>query len=541
MRLWGSQRSADVTAPLLLMAVLLVALLGGCAAPPDAADGDDSGAAATTCDPLTVTLTEEWLEADLPAYEDRRHTPAGVALGDIDGDGWLDALMAFGGGATALRNDGTGRLVLAPEWSSAGAPLPKASAASLVDLDGDGDLDFYLGREDGQEDVVLYNRLRDGGGFVSAPIAGSTSATSTGAFADFDGDGDLDLFLAATTTDTEGLQVIDGEADGDGCMLFLQDDAGIFVDETARLPAHVLNGWTFQGSPIDADGDGDLDVYMANDFGAWLLPNQLLLNDGHANFTVADDCHCDLVMFGMGAAVGDANGDALPDLYVTDLGGPNLLVNDGVGAFYDATLALGADVPFSPTNLTSWGAAFVDLDQDSWNDLAVTFGQLGQPEIIEHLDGGAGWEDGPLQPDVLLLGSAAGFTRVDVGWNDPSRTRAVAVGDLDRDGRPDLVTAGKYFLRQWHTDGGCAPGVRVTVDAGQKNRQGLGSRVQVTLGERVLTQWMLPSTTGSSSAPELYFGLGGAAGAARVTVTWPDGTTSEAEDVSAGDLLAFVK
>lgn len=542
MRSWGGPRFSCVAAARLLLAGASAATFGAaCSAPPDSAadSADTDGGAPITCDPLAVTLTEEWLEADLPAHEDRSHTPAGVALGDIDGDGWLDALMAYGGGATALRNDGTGRLVLAPEWAPPDGPLPKASAAALHDFDGDGDLDYYLGREYEQEDLLFYNE--GGGRFTEVVIPGSHAATSTGSFADFDGDGDLDFFLASTTTDTEGMGVIEGGVTGDGCMLYLQDDDGHFVDATARLPQDVLHGWTFQGSPFDADGDGDLDVYMVNDFGAWLGPNQLLLNDGHANFTASTTCSCNLVMFGMGAGVGDANGDALPDLFLTNLGSPALLVNDGTGGFYDATLASGAFIPPESTSLTSWGTAFLDLNQDTWNDIVATYGQLGQPDTVEHLDGGAGWVDGPDQPDALLLGSADGFTRVDVGWNDPSRTRAVAVGDLDRDGRPDLVTAGKYFLRQWHTEGGCAPGVRVTTDAGGKNRQGIGSRVQVQLGERVLTQWMLPSTTGSSSAPELYFGLGGAAGAERVTVTWPDGTTSEVLDAVAGDVLDFTR
>ena len=527
MNLWRQKARCIVVMPL---------VLGAC--PGNADSIETSEATATTCEPLSVTMTEEWLEADLPSVADRSHTPAGVALGDIDGDGWLDALMAYGGGAAALRNDGAGRLVLAPEWSLPGAPLPQASSAALLDFDGDGDVDFYLGREYEQEDLILRN---DGpGGFVGEVIPASYSATTTGSFADFDGDTDLDFFLAATSTSTEGMEIIDGEVEGgDGCMLYLQNEGGHFVNATHRLPQDLLRGWTFQGSPLDVDGDGDLDLYLVNDFGPWFGGNQLLLNDGNANFTAATDCYCNLEMFGMGAAVGDANGDALPDLFLTDVGSPNLLLNNGANAFYDATMAMGTYVPAEEDSLTSWGTAFVDLDQDSWNDIVVTYGQLGQPELLEHLDGGAGWVDGEEQPDVLLLGSADGFTRADVGWNDPSRTRAVAIGDLDRDGRPDLVTAGKYFLRQWHTEGGCAPGVRVTTDAGGKNRQGIGSRVQVELGDRVLTQWMLPSTSGSSSAPELYFGLGGAEGAARVTVTWPDGTTSEAEDVVAGELLAF--
>jgi hypothetical protein len=115
----------------------------------------------------------------------------------------------------------------------------------------------------------------------------------------------------------------------------------------------------------------------------------------------------------------------------------------------------------------------------------------------------------------------------------------VAVGDLDRDGRQDLVTAGKHFLRIWRTTGGCGTGITVAVDAGPSNRSGLGTRVDVTAGELTTTQWMLPATTGSSSAPELYFGLGAQRRAARVRVTWPDGTVSDSDDVQAGARLAL--
>ncbi len=499
----------------------------------DSAAPEDTAVAPVDCDPVAVTMTGEWLADELPTYRDKSHTPAGVAVGDLDGDGWLDALMAYGGGALVLLNDGAGQLVPAWGWTIDDAQMPDASAVALVDLDGDGDLDAFFGRDTGSSDSILEN---DGTGrFVTRQVLpNSEGAPSTGAFADFDGDGDLDLFVATTTTNTDGSEVLENGSIGDGCRLYLQGDDGQFVDATANVPAEILYGWTFQGSPIDAEGDGDLDIYMANDFGAWLGPNVLLLNDGHANFTVAEDCYCDLVMFGMGAAVGDANGDALPDLYVTDIGGPNLLVNAGDGTFYDATNALGVGIPIDES-LTSWGVSFVDINQDSFNDLAVTFGQLGQPEIVDQLEGNEDWVDFEEQPDVLVVSDGrGGFTRPDTGWNDTWRTRAVAVGDLDRDGRPDLVTAGKYFLRTWRTAGGCEPGLQVTLTGDAKNRNAIGARVLVEWQGHRQTQWMLPSTTGSSSAPELYFGLGGSAQADRVTVTWPDGTVSEATDVPAG-------
>jgi hypothetical protein len=132
--------------------------------------------------------------------------------------------------------------------------MPQAAAAAILDVDGDSDIDLYLGRDGGFEDELYYN---DGAeGFTRVVVPGSTSATSTGAFADFDGDTDLDYFLASTTTNTEGAEVVAGTASGDGVMLFLQEEGGAFVDATDRLPQDVRFGWTFQGSPLDADADG---------------------------------------------------------------------------------------------------------------------------------------------------------------------------------------------------------------------------------------------------------------------------------------------
>lgn len=137
----------------------------------------------------------------------------------------------------------------------------------------------------------------------------------------------------------------------------------------------------------------------------------------------------------------------------------------------------------------------------------------------------------------MLLGGPDGFTRVETGWNDVSRTRAVAIGDLDQDGRPDLVSAGKYALRTSRTDGGCDPGVTVTLDGGATSPEGIGSRVQVAEGGRVQTQWMLPSTTGSSNATQLFFGV---EEAATLTVTWPDGAVTT-EDVSPGAVIEVAR
>ena len=489
----------------------------------------DSAVADRTCEAPRITLQDEFTEEELPTTFDAAHTLQGIGVGDLDGDGWLDVLMAYGGGAVGLRNDGTGTLVLDPTIDADGAPLPSAQAVALADLDGDGDLDAYLGRDRGYFGTILTN---DGTGhFTSQELPNSAQAAMTGAFADFDGDLDLDLYVGATVTDSDGQAIVDGLVTaGDGDRLFIRGDDGLYVDETAaRIPADSSWGWTFQGSPLDYDDDGDLDLYLAHDWGAYILPNRLLKNDGTGHFTRVEDCFCELVMYAMSAAVGDADYDGRPDLYLTDIGGPNLLLNGGDGTFIDATVPLGADVPATESSLTSWGSTFVDLDQDSWTDIAMVFGQLGQPELVGEVAGTEGMVDGATQVDVMLMGdSSGGFEKPDLGWADGGRKRAVAVGDLDRDGDPDLLTAGKYFLRQWRTDGGCGAGVRVVLTGRGGNQQAIGARVQADIGDRTITQWALPSTTGSSNAPELYFGVGTAHQIDRIRVTWPDGSTGEA-------------
>ena len=521
---------------------MLLLLLHACDAP-------DPGAATDTgtdtdppreCAPPRIALQNDFPTDVLPSTFDYAHTLQGVALGDLDGDGWLDALLAYGGGAAGFRNDATGNLVLDATMDADGGPLPSAQAVALADIDGDGDLDAYLGRDRGYSGAILTN---DGDGhFTSVELPDSARAAMTGAFADFDGDGDLDLYVGATVTDSDGAGVLAGTiTSGDGDRLYILGADGRYTDETdTRIPADASWGWTFQGSPIDYDGDGDLDLYLAHDWGPYLLPNRLLRNDGTGHFTRDADCLCELVMYAMSAAVGDADGDGLPDLYLTDLGGPDLLLNLGDGTFANATLALGADVPSSESSLSSWGSSFVDLDQDSWTDIAVTFGQLGQSELAGELAGSDDWVDGALQNDVMVMGDGTGhYGRPDLGWADGERTRAVAVGDLDRDGDPDLVTAGKYFMRQWRTDGGCAPGVRVLLHGKGKNLSAIGARVQIDLSDRTITQWNLPSTTGSSNAPELYFGLGTASSLRAVRVTWPDGSTSESGRAVAGETVEF--
>jgi len=481
---------------------------------------------------MDMSLSREWLQNELPQGTLLPSVQPGVALGDLDGDGWLDGIMAFGGGSMGLRNDGAGNLAFEPDFTVDGGPIPAGEAIALADLDGDGDLDGELGRWYAQ-DLLLWN---DGQGhFQATPLEGSEGATFSAAFADLDGDEDLDLAIGAGSATLNEEQILAGGQTGDPNLIYFNEN-GHFSRAPDALPTVGTNGITFQLAPLDADEDGDLDLYSANDAGPYIESNHLLLNDGTGHFSDATDSGGTLTMFAMGAAVGDANQDGLIDIYLTNVGPPRMLLNQGDGIFAEAAEATGTAIPPSPESLISWGTAFVDLDADRDQDLVITFGRGGDDTKIHAAD--PSYTQSEEQPNQIFLSDGGShFSRAPApSFEDPGPTRAVAVGDLDQDGRPDLLTAGKHFLRQWHNEGGYDPGITLLLHGKSKNTNAIGSRIEVEVDGITRSTWALPATTGSSSAMEWYLGLGGKSEADRITITWPDGSQKVLEAVPTGRL-----
>ena len=427
------------------------ALLGLFACAGGSGTDADSGEA-TTCAPLSLSSVQEWDQDALlgggapPEFGGN----AGVGLGDVDGDGWLDLIAVTPEGSLGLLNDGSGDLL-------EGFAVPAATGIALGDLDGDGDLDAWLGQMSGTPDLIWTNQGQ--GVFTETPLADGLGESTSGSLADVDGDGDLDLFVARYAAQLDIDAVLEGTLTGGGNALY-RNDGGTWTWQPDALPADVVDDLTFMGQWLDADQDGDLDLYLANDFGPFLGRNRLLLNDGLGVFEADDACACDLSMFAMGATVGDTNADGHPDLFLTDLAGPDLLLSVGDGTFYEAAAVSGAAVPLDEAHLASWGTVYADLDRSGQEDLALVFGPLfphGDPDGLtvlgsEYQD----WTDAAEQRDVLLLADGAGgFTEASSssGFEHEGMGRAVAVGDLDQDGRPDLVTAGLWFVRNWRTSG----------------------------------------------------------------------------------------
>ena len=331
-----------------------------------------------------------------------------VALGDLDGDGDLDAMVAnFGivsdveGEPNAVwTNDGTGTFTNSRQVLGNN----KSMSVALGDLDGDGDLDAVVANtSEDQPNTVWTN---DGTGtFTNSGKAVGSSWSSSVALGDLDGDGDLDAMFAnresepnsvwtndGTGTFTNSGQVLGnststslalGDLDGDGDLdamvtnwadhpntVWTNDGTGTFTNSGQA----VGNGRSTSVALGDLDGDGDLDAMIATDR---KQPNSVWTNDGTGTFTNSGKAAGSSASFSV--ALGDFDGDGDLDAMVANyLPGeinnqPNTVwINDGTGTFTNSGQALG--------NSNSFSVALGDLNGDG--DLDAMVGNLAQPNTV---------------------------------------------------------------------------------------------------------------------------------------------------------------
>lgn len=277
-----------------------------------------------------------------------------AALGDVDGDGDLDILVpVFKGQNRLLINNGSGRFT-----NESATRLPNDADASvhaaLADLDGDGDLDLVIANE-GQNRLYRNGGPATPGVFVEIALPADSGVTESVAVGDVDGDSDLDLVFGNLGIGTGG----------QSNQLLLNDGAATFAVAPANAFPAIADP-TYQALLFDANGDGHLDIFSANNAGQ----NRLALNDGSGVFTDVttanlpvdgDDCTA--------ATFGDVDGDGDLDLVTLSFNAaPNrLLLNDGFGKFAEA--ATGA-LPGDP-GMANYDADFGDIDGDGDLDLVV--------------------------------------------------------------------------------------------------------------------------------------------------------------------------
>jgi hypothetical protein len=337
----------------------------------------------------------------------------GVSIVDYDNDGWEDfyILQPAGLPNRLFRNNGDG--TFSDTTRQAGLDvLDETSMALFADFDNDGDADLITLHGQGPR---LF-RNSGGGVFTHDPksgfgkLAGENATLISMASADYDNDGDLDLYLCAYEfwsgggayhTPTPYYDATNGPPNhllrnrGDGTFEDVTEVAGMMANNNRFS---LATGWA------DYDGDGDSDLYVANDFGR----NNLYRNNGDGTFTdVAAAAGVEDMAAGMSVGWGDYDGDGQLDLYVGNMWssagqrvtqnpqfeavaaeeslrqsfqrharGNTLFHNNGDGTFRDVTLDARVEM-----GRWAWGSDFVDLDNDGNLDLFIQNGFITGPEL----------------------------------------------------------------------------------------------------------------------------------------------------------------
>jgi uncharacterized repeat protein (TIGR01451 family) len=265
-----------------------------------------------------------------------------VALGDLDGDGDLDAFVANSSANEVWLNDGTGLFV--DSGQSLGSAVRVGFGVALGDVDGDGDLDAFVANIWAANELWL----NDGSGTFVDSGQGLGSLDSYGiALGDVDGDGDLDAFLANYYGQADQVWLNNGGVQGG--ML------GTFVDSGQSLGSSSGHDVALG----DVDGDGDLDAFVAN-YGS---ANEVWLNDGAGGFT--DSGQSPGGGYSLGVELGDLEGDGDLDAFLANCSSRanEVWLNDGAGGFSDSAQRLGSE--------SSQGVALGDVDGDGDLDAFV--------------------------------------------------------------------------------------------------------------------------------------------------------------------------
>lgn len=423
----------------------------------------------------------------------------GVAVGDWNNDGFPDLLVTCVGQNRLFRNTGKGRFVDVTRSSGLGGRAAFSTSALWFDFDRDGLLDLFVCN------YVKWSAEHD----VFCSIDGRQKSYCT----------------------PEAYR-------GDTCWLFRNRGNGTFEDVTATSGIFDTSSKSLGVAILDTDGDGWLDLFVAND----TQPNKLYRNMRNGSFKdVAVEAGVAFstdgkARAGMGVDTGSLDSSGKSSLSVTNFDNEMIGLYREVGPGTYEDVAMQAGIGSVSRKTLGFGCLFVDIDLDGALDLIVANGHID--ETVRNIRGNVGYA----QPPHLFLNQGNGTFRdaasqAGDAFAAPKVGRGLAYGDFDRDGDLDLLMT---------TNGGAALLFRNDQLAGNRalrfrlvgtrsNRDAIGATVRifhagssqsrmVKSGSSYLSQSELPVT----------FGVGRRDRVDRVTLTWPSGRIDEHKNVAAG-------
>ena len=430
-----------------------------------------------------------------------------VALIDYDGDGQLDLFDAATAGQQLLHNE-------AGNWADATAASGLVVTAGAVpigclvgDYDNDGKPDLFVLRYGRSSLYRNDGRGRFNDVTASAGIAEYRYLPGAAAFVDVDHDGDLDLVVAGLADLNEsraraatGALVFPSGFAPAPLQLLRNNGNGTFTDTTveARL---TTTGHAIAIVPADFDNRRDVDLLIVNRIG----PPQLFKNLRDGTFRdVAGEVGLTAIVRPddeiTAVTAADVNKDDFPDFFFARASGGVFAMSDGRERFMERAAPAGAHA--------SLAAQFADYDNDGLLDL-ITWSDAGA-QLFRNL--GNRWSE--VTDATLPSQYRAGR---------PSSARALALADLDRDGRTDVVLADGGSLTVYrNTAVAASRSVRIALKGLSSNRLGIGSKVQVRAGS-LRSRLETSAATPPAAPADLVFGLGRRSGADAIRIVWPSG------------------
>jgi hypothetical protein len=527
-----------------LVAVSCVGSAGGCGAgiaPPD--DARPPAPAESWLVEVTAALGIDFVHESRArgAYDMPESIGAGVALLDVDADGDLDLYLVSGGRNRLLRQEADGTFADATDGSGLGDE-GYGMGVAVGDVDNDGDPDVYVTNHGPDR---LYRNRGDGtfDDVTAASGAGVDGWSCSAVFLDYDRDGLLDLYVTRYVADDPAHACSDRAGRPEYCgpqvfppvpdVLLRNTGAGTFTDVSAEAGIATVAAAGLGVVAEDVDGDGWVDVYVAND----AYENHLWLNRGDGTFRESAmrlGAACNLQgqpEAGMGVIAEDLDGDGAVDLFVTHLSHESNTLyraTGGASGFADVTSASGLAASSMP--FTGFGTAALDLEQDGDLDLVVANGRVFRANPHPDATVAEPWT-GYAEPNLVYVNDGAGrfalAPRENAGFGRPVEvSRGATVGDLDGDGDLDVVVTNVQGPARVYRNDAPRRGRWLTVRALDPavGRDAIGARVTVVAGDRRRVRTVTRAFSYLSSRDaRSHFGLGAVERVDRIVVRWPDG------------------
>lgn len=495
---------------------------------------------------------DHWFDREV--YDSEHHEiGGGLAIGDINGDGW-DDIFAVTGAPPPGPNDNPNKLFMSNQdgtytesaltWGLSSGDIMSAGPL-IADLNGDGFNDLLVGgvvsgSKGGPNHIRVYAH-NGASAFTDVTISSNlfslldTSWNFGMAAGDADRDGDLDLFV------THWLDV--------GKPRFLENDGnGVFTDISATRMTGDTAEMMFTPTFADINGDGWSDLMLSSDFlnaSSQGGGSRYYINDG-TGFMLQQDQAPLTDENGMGGALGDYDNDGDLDWFTSSIFDPDgkaeanwgvsgnrLYNNDGSGNWTDVTDTAGVREGY-----WGWGACWGDFNNDMHLDLYHVNGffseDTGEDEFVD-------------DPAVMFVNDGDGtFTEMGsaLGVDDTGQGRAILCFDNDRDGDLDILVnnalgPARFFKNNLDNGNNW---IEIRLVQPLPNRSAIGAVIRVTAGGVTqMRQVMAGGNYGSSHPTAQHFGLAENTAVSSIEITWPDGTAEVIAGTHANQYLVITR